>query len=71
MISIAAKGLGDRLSARLIAAPASVAIAMPARISVSGLSDRPASHCSNTSATSAPRIASNGKATGCTAATPK
>ena len=42
MISMAAKGLGDRLSARLMPACATVATAIPAKMRVSELSDRPA-----------------------------
>src|SRR3546814_1483280 len=54
MISMAAKGLGARLSASEMPAPASVLMAIPARISPSGLSARRASSISGASAMIAP-----------------
>ena len=71
MMSMAAKGLGDRLSARLMPAPASVPTAIPASTSVSGLSLRLDRRRSGRRATSAPPIARSGSARGCASARPK
>jgi hypothetical protein len=70
MISIAAKGLAERLSARLMPAPASVETATPAKIIVSGLSEAPVSTISPSEA-SAPSTESSGSTAGCICASPK
>ena len=64
MISNAAKGLGDRLSASEVMAPARLETATPARMMVSVLPRPPASACTTMTATIAPASAASGKAKG-------
>ena len=70
MISVAAKGLGDRFSASAVSAPHSAESATPARISVSAPPRAPASPSSIAAAVPAPTSASSGSASGTSAESP-